>query len=114
MALKRCAELDANGVYLGMVEVDEADLTAQHLPQIGECDLEARSYRWAPDAESAYGGRFEPLLPHQRPKVGGTPSLEGAFYATLKGLSAQGIPLAVEATAWLQWYEQTLDRQSRG
>ena len=113
MALKRCAHIDPNGVYLGMVEVDEAVVTARHLPQISECDLPPLAYRWVADSASSYGGRFEPLLPHQRPKADTVPDLERAFYATLKALDAQGTPLAVEAAAWLAWYEKSWDSPRR-
>ena len=113
MAMKRCAHIDPNGVYLGMVEIDEEAWTARHLPQIPACDLKPLEYRWMVDPGAPHGGRFEPLLPHQRPKADTVPDLERAFYATLKALDAQGTPLAIEAAAWLAWYEKSWDSPRR-
>lgn len=109
MALKHVAEIDANGVFLGMVEVEEDELTARHLPQISECDLKPREYGWIADAASPYGGCFEPLPQHRRPKPGGMPDLESTLYAVFAALEAQGITMPAEVTAWRQWYETTWD-----
>lgn len=114
MALIRCAHIDPNGVYLGMVEVEEEALTARHLPQIASCDLAPLEYRWAPDADpkNPYGGRFEPLTKHRRPKAGGAvPSLEQLVYSLLKALEAQGIALPADAAPWVASFEKSLDHQ---
>lgn len=92
MALKRVAELDPNGVYLGMKEVDEADLTARHLPQVGECDLPPMMYQWN-------GRTFVPL-----------PSV---FYTLLRALVVQGTLLPAAAIAWMRAHEQSLNRKGR-
>lgn len=61
MTAIRCAQLDAQGVYQGMVEVEPAQLTDRHLPTITECDLPAGEYRWQADPANAFGGKFVPL-----------------------------------------------------
>lgn len=55
----RCAVLDADGVYIGMEEVDTP--TARHLPQITACDLPPGEYAWQVDAGNPYGGEFVAL-----------------------------------------------------
>lgn len=57
----RVALLDENGVYLGLVHVNREDLTALHLPQITECDLEPGKYQWVPDTNAVLGGAFWPV-----------------------------------------------------
>lgn len=64
MTVIRCAHLDAQGVYQGMVEIEPAQLTDRHLPTITECDLPPGEYRWQAEPVSeanAFGGKFVPL-----------------------------------------------------
>lgn len=64
MTAIRCAQIDAQGVYQGMVEVEPAQLTDRHLPTITECDLPAGEYRWVPEPvtdANPFGGKFVPL-----------------------------------------------------
>lgn len=113
MALKRVAHIDPNGVYLGMVEVDEADFTDRHLPQIQQCDLKPLEYRWIADAASAYGGCFDPLPLQRRPKEGGVPSSDQAMYAYWRARQSGGEGLPVDTTRWMAWYETTLEGQQQ-
>lgn len=55
----RMALLDADGVYLGLVDAQE--VTPLHLPQITKCDLPPGKYKWIPDSGSPTGGAFWPL-----------------------------------------------------
>ena len=58
----KAALLDAEGNYLGMVELAHQGLiTERHLPQITACDLAPGEYRWVPDAGNPFGGAFWPL-----------------------------------------------------
>lgn len=57
--MPRCAVLDANGVFVGMEEVDNP--TDRHLPQITECDLPPGEYVWHAHDGNACGGEFLPL-----------------------------------------------------
>lgn len=61
MTVIRCAQIDAQGVYQGMVEVEASALTDRHLPTITSCDLPAGEYRWGPDTANPFGGKFVPL-----------------------------------------------------
>lgn len=112
--LRRCARVDPNGVYLGMVEVAPEDLTAQHLPAVAECDLTAGHARWVAELDNPYGGRFDPLPPALRPKENGAPTDHQMLDALLGALVAQGIGLPLEATRWRAWYATTVDKQTSG
>lgn len=61
MSTIRCASIDAQSVYQGMVEIDDAELTDRHLTSIPECDLPPGQYRWIPEAGAPYGGQFVAL-----------------------------------------------------
>src|SRR5688572_33292615 len=52
----RMALLSPAGVFLRMDDVEQP--TANHLPQITECDLPPGRYKWVPDLENPFGGAF--------------------------------------------------------
>lgn len=58
----RCAEIDRNGIYIGMVEVEENSNSPRHLKTITECDLPPGKYEWIPDSANPFGGSFVPTL----------------------------------------------------
>lgn len=105
-----CALIDRERLtYLGMVEVDEADLGAQHLPQITECDLPANEYRWQPEEGNPLGGHFLPLPPKQR-AVAGEPTEEQALAFTLLRMwEADPQAPADVSLRWLDGRLKTLD-----
>lgn len=57
----RVALLNDQNVFVGMVDVAEAELTDRHLPQIKACDLEPGKYRWIAHDRNEYGGEFESI-----------------------------------------------------
>ncbi len=69
----KAALLDERGIYQRIDELDdEAKLTAQHLPQITECDLPAGEYAWQPAKDgdkNPFGGCFVPLSRRERKAV---------------------------------------------
>ncbi len=61
MTQVRAALIDAGGVYQGMVELEEDQLTSRHLPQITDCDLPPNAgYKWVVDRDNPFGGAFVP------------------------------------------------------
>lgn len=57
----RAALLDERGIFVGVDELDEADLTGRHLAGITECDLPIGKYKWIPDDKNPMGGAFWPV-----------------------------------------------------
>lgn len=58
----KAALLDAQGRYLRIDELeDELGLTPRHLPQITECDLPPKRYRWIADPDNPARGAFWPV-----------------------------------------------------
>lgn len=114
--LRRCAQVDPNGVYLGMVEVAPEAIGAQHLIEITECDLKPRSSKWVPEAnpKNPYGGTFQPLPPSMQPKDDDAPSDQQLLYALLGALERQGIALPAEAAPWRAWFEKTIEAPRKG
>lgn len=97
------AQIDANGIYRGIVEINESDLTEAHVHLPHGCDLPAGQYRW--DAEKK---TFMPLqsgeeVPQQDPH---------ALRAVAIGfitLHDQGLTLPPETLAWLDFYTGAMD-----
>jgi hypothetical protein len=95
--MMKAALLDAAGIYLGIVEVDKTELTARHLPQIPECDLEPGRWRWN-------GKYMEPLKAAEIPPEEGAPALEEVVYLLATGQAADA-----RVRAWTAWYAKTID-----
>lgn len=108
---RRCARVDPNGVYLGMVEVAPAELGAHHILTITECDLKPRTAKWVADAspKNPFGGRFEPLPPSLQLKDDGACTDQQLIHALLGALEKHGVELPAEAAPWRAWYEKSMD-----
>jgi hypothetical protein len=60
MSVIRCAQIDNQGVYIGMGEVEENSNDPRYIHSITECDLPPGKYEWIPD-DNTFGGAFWPL-----------------------------------------------------
>ena len=52
------ALLDAQDIFIGMVDINPRDATDRHLTRINECDLPVNRYKWIPDRDNLMGGSF--------------------------------------------------------
>lgn len=98
----KAALLDAQNVYLGIVEVQKDQLTSRHLPQVSECDLEPGRYRWN-------GKYFELIESTKAEPEPGVPGLEEVVY-----LLATGDAKNARVAAWCEWYRKTIDAIAAG
>lgn len=101
--LIRAARIDKDGVYLGMEDVPEGELTAEHLPQITECDLPPGKYRWRAEA-----GAFVPIDSGFRQIE---PDALAAIHAGLEAVRKSGVKLPKVTTEWLEHFKTTWDGQ---
>ena len=110
--LRRAALLDAAGFFRGMDELAAPEaVTALHLPQIYECDLDPQAgYRWQKDAANPHGGAFVPP-PRKTPedrfdKAEPLPAMMCMFVRAWK---LQQFELPAPTLAWMRGYALTVD-----
>lgn len=104
------ADLDANGVYWGVLEKHREDLIASDVEVPRDCDLAPGQYRWNASPCDADGtpqpSRFDPLPREKRRSVPGAPSMELAFAQLVE---AMGDAAPAYVREWATWYRKTLD-----
>lgn len=97
------ARLDVNGVFLGVDEIDAADLTDQHIPVPTDCDLEPGRYQW--DAEHAM---FLPIAGKEI--VDRTAPLAWkAMYLLVRDLQRQSFTVNAYTAEWAEWFAKTIE-----
>lgn len=102
--LVRAARLDETGVFLGIDELPEAELTPLHLREIAECDLPPERYRWSKEH-----ARFEPI-PKRRPEDAlKDPDAVRAIALGFLALHSQSIALPRETLDWVSKYARSFD-----
>lgn len=105
----RAALLDDDDVFLGMVTLAEGVQPGpQHLPQIDDCDLPPRRYRWVRHDRNAFGGEFVPIAPTAVRPAEDLPALEEVVALLILK------PDDARLTKWAAWYRKTMDAQGRG
>lgn len=102
MATTRIAVLDANGVYKGLIDVDEAAVKEDDVV-LEACDLPPDRYVW-----SRVHKAFLPIAPPTVVQQVEAPNALNAIALALLALE-QGKPMPAEALAWLEHYIETID-----
>ena len=100
----RAAKINAAGVFVGVVEVLESELTDRHFPEFGDCDLPPNKYRWDEKA-----GAFVPLPKNATEEVIQEPHALRALVAGFIAVKESGIELPKETLDYIAWYQQTFD-----
>jgi hypothetical protein len=111
----RCAKLNEQGDYLGMVEIEEAQLTPQHLRQIDVCDLEPGKYRWVADEANPMGGAFFPIAYLElREKLASEVAEEEKRRAFLDEAKRQGVPKRKALASWRRLRAEAMKEKTNG
>ncbi len=100
----RAAKLNAAGVFIGIEELPEDELTPHHLPEITDCDLPPHKYRWD-DGKQCF-------LALPKKALEDSLSEPHALRAIVLGFIAvknSGITLPKETLDYIAWYQSTID-----
>lgn len=100
----RFAKLDVGGIYVGMEELPEEELTEFHIRDITQCDLPPNKYKWNPEKKT-----FEPLKKTFSKSEIDEPNALTAIVLGLLAVEEQGIKLPDETRKWIAWYKTTVD-----
>lgn len=103
--MKQIANLDENGVYHGMIEIEDEDLQAHHIELPEGCDLPHGQYRWN-------GHTFLPLTDPEHISIN-NPDAFNAIAIGFISLQQQGMALPEETQEWLDHYITTQDFELR-
>ena len=108
----RIAKLREDGLFLGLEEIDEKDLTEDHVHKAvaDGTDLAPGKYRWE-KGKNEFGGSFVPIDSVTKPITELRGNATGALYALVLALmeekTLKQIPLPL--AQWIAHYSRTVD-----
>lgn len=100
----RAARLNPAGVFIGIEELPEDELTPHHLPEITECDLPLHKYRWDDEKQC-----FLPLPKKALEDSIAEPHALRAIVLGFIAVKESGIALPKETLDYIAWYQTTID-----
>lgn len=109
----KAAKLNDAGVFIGMDEILESELTSNHLPQITDCDLPVDAYRWVVDESKPEGGTFVRLPKPSAERQLKEPNTMQAIYKGFVAIKASGLALPNETENWMAWFSTTIDAKDK-
>lgn len=108
------AMLDADGLFLGVQEIDPASKLPEQIEVPADCDLKPGRCKWVAIDGYPGGGRFEyfggdaQAILNDASAVSSV-SMEIAFNALATALQQQGVPLPQATLAWMSDFAQSID-----
>lgn len=102
------ADLDADGVYWGVIEKPRADIAEADFEVPKDCDLAPGKYRYNAAPDRIGGPGFDPLERSKQKAAPTAPTFERALYDLI--VNPDDHKYAIE---WAKWYETTMEAPTK-